>query len=119
MKRDEYLRDYPHERSRPKTQTKVEEVPKVNFSALRNQYISTEILARGQELKKKGRAKQNSTYPWKYIVSGDPHNDEGVTAYGVDLSDLSCSCRWFEITGSTCKHLVAALLDYASGMELG
>lgn len=117
MKSEEYLRDNPHERSRPRAQTPVQETPKVDFRMLRNQNVSADIFARGQELQQKNRARQNSTYPWKYMVSGEVHN-EGTIAYGVDLAELTCSCRWFQITGSACKHLIAALLDYALQQDL-
>lgn len=61
----------------------------------------------------------NYTVLWnggsKHQVSG-PWGDQCV----VDISQQSCACRRWEITGIPCKHVVAALWDMAlNGQEGG
>lgn len=83
----------------------------IDLKKLENVKIPRTILQRGMNLKAQGRAKRNSLYPWRFMVSGDK-GDSGVTAYQVDIAEHTCSCLWFTNTGSTCKHLVAALLVF-------
>lgn len=113
MNRSEYLLMYPHEAERDMTvqPQHTVEIPKVDVTELAKRNVNLEIFQRGTKLFNKGLAHQNSTYPWRYLVAGDPH-DTGTSAYSVDLSKLTCSCPWREITGGICKHLVASLLDY-------
>lgn len=83
----------------------------IDLKRLEGKEISTKILQRGMNLKAQGKAKRNSLYPWRFMVSGDK-TDIGITAYQVDIATHTCSCAWFTNTGSTCKHLVAALLVF-------
>lgn len=83
----------------------------IDLKKLENVKIPRTILQRGMNLKAQGKARRNSLYPWKFLVTGD-RSETGVAAYQVDIADHSCSCMWFINTGSTCKHLVAALLVF-------
>lgn len=86
-------------------------VTKVQLDTLKGTNIPMTIYNRGRELYQSGRVHQNRLYPWKYTVSGDDHAT-GTTLYSVDLAVHECSCMYYLNTQSTCKHLVASLLDY-------
>lgn len=83
----------------------------IDLKKLENVKIPRTILQRGMNLKAQGKARRNSLYPWKFLVTGD-RSETGVAAYQVDIAEHECSCMWFVNTGSTCKHLVAALLVF-------
>lgn len=83
----------------------------IDLRKLEDVKIPRTILKRGMNLKAQGRAKRNSLYPWKFMVSGD-RSVTGIAAYSVDIAQHTCSCMWFTNTGSTCKHLIAALLVF-------
>lgn len=83
----------------------------VDLNKLSDVKIPQRILQRGIELHFQGRAHQNKLYPWKFMVSGDDY-ETGTNLYSVDLSTHECGCMYFAVTGTTCKHLVAALLVF-------
>lgn len=83
----------------------------INLHNLKGEQVDVGLFQKGVNLHSQGRARVNELYPWKYVVSGDD-NASGTTLYFVDLSSYECSCLWFTNTGRTCKHLVAALIDY-------
>lgn len=83
----------------------------IDLNKLENTQISKTILQRGMNLKALGRVHPAPLYPWKFLVSGD-NSINGTSLYSVDLAEHECSCMWFINTGTTCKHLVAALLVY-------
>lgn len=81
-------------------------------SALSTQ-VSQAVFHKGLYLYLTGHLVQNSTYPWIYMVS----SARGDQVYRVDLSEPSCGCKGFEITGKICKHVVAAGAKFLDGGE--
>lgn len=66
--------------------------------------VTTPVLARGLALYNKGLVHGNKTYSWIWTVSSPTSG----AVYYINLVEGRCSCKGFEITGRTCKHIVAA-----------
>ena len=84
----------------------------IDLKNLEGVEVNHRLYLRGQELRRKNRVHRNSTYPWRFVVSGD-RTPKGSTLYFVDLASFECSCMWFINTKKICKHQVAALIVHA------
>ena len=78
--------------------------------------VDERIFDRGSDLFIQKRVHPNPVYPWLFMVSGvGSVAGTGVSLYRVDIQEKTCSCKWFEMRGTPCKHIVAvAFYVYSS-----